>query len=101
LRELEQGERCERFALRAQAKTARGVEARAAMKRPPVEAPEAAAKAPQSPLVNADLSGRRGRRQTEKSGGPGHRLNLSTAPTSSRFKSNTGIERVSTWRRLE
>jgi hypothetical protein len=77
LGEPDAGERLIRVALRAQAQTVRVVEALAAMKRPQVEAREAAAAAPQFPLIRIDLS-ERDSSPTEKSGGTDHELRSNT-----------------------
>jgi hypothetical protein len=78
LSEPETGERLARIALRAQAQAVRAVEALAAMKRPQVEAREAAAAAPQLPLIRIDL-GERDSSPTEKSGGTDHELRSNTS----------------------
>jgi hypothetical protein len=73
LGEPDAGERLIRVALRAQAQTVRVVEALAEMKRPQIEAQQAAAAAPRFPFVSINL-GESDTSPTEKSGVPHHEL---------------------------
>jgi len=93
LAEPETGERLVRLALRAQAQTVRVVEALAAIKRPQIEAQQAAAAAPQFPFVRIDL-GERESSQTEKSGGTDHDLRSIPSPPAPALRDDPQVASV-------